>query len=193
MSPVKRRQTQRRRRSGGSLFGAPLSYTMTPGSTVNVYGHFPTEIASDAKSIQDLDVYYRSALSQGCGTENSSRQVPTDMGSNRVPSQAGGSASFLNLDRPFLAGTPPNTAQSTMASWSGATEPVPIPSSPVYQAWGYQSQVMPQVINPTTFVSALPPSPMFATWRGGKRRGTRKSRTTRKTKTHRRRRSSNRA
>lgn len=189
MPATKKRQTHRRKRGGGGLFGAPLSYTMTPGSTVNVYGHFPTEIASDPQSIQDLDVYYRSALTQGCGTENSSPTLPADMGSNRVPAQAGGSASFLNLDRPFLAGTPPNIAQSAMASWSGATEPVPVPSSPVFQAWKYQSEVMPNAINPRTFVSALPPSPLFATWRGGKRGDTRKNRTTRKTKTHRRRRS----
>lgn len=173
-SSRQRRRTHRQKRRGGALTGAPLSYTMTPGSTVNVYGRFPTEIASDPQSIQDLDVYYRSALSHGCGTEDSSRQVPADMGSNRV--QTGG-ASLFDLPRPFLAGTPPNMAQSLSSSWSGATEPVPIPSSPVYQNWGYQSSVLPSAIDPKTFISTLPGSTTYGTWRtGGRRKQTKRRR-----------------
>lgn len=165
-SRTHRRRTKKVR--GGSLFGAPLSYSMTPGSTVNVYGHFPTEIASSPTAVHDLDVYYRSALTQGCGTEDSSRQVPATMGSNEVRAQTGGVLD-LDIPRPFLAGTPPNMVQSVSASWSGATEPVPIPASPVHQAWGYQSQIMPDSINPRTFITSLPPSPLLASWRGGRR------------------------
>jgi len=70
-----------RKQSGGM---APLSYQMTPGANVSVYGRFPVEVDTDMGSIRDLDVYFRDSLSAGCGTENSSLTVPVEMGSNQV-------------------------------------------------------------------------------------------------------------
>ncbi len=81
----KTRQQQRQQQHGGnSPVGAPLTYTMTPGANVAVYGRFPTEIATDPASIRDLDVFYNSGISRGCGIENSSRSIPIEMGSNKV-------------------------------------------------------------------------------------------------------------
>jgi hypothetical protein len=57
---------------------------MAPGSNVAVYGRFPTEVSTDPASIKNMDVYFNSGLSRGCGTEDSSRQVPAGMGSNKV-------------------------------------------------------------------------------------------------------------
>jgi hypothetical protein len=182
---------------------------MTPGSTVNVYGRFPTEIATDPQSIQDLDVFYRSALSRGCGTENSGRVVPEDMGSNKVGGKRksrrgyrGGAASGPNsLDsimtsiqdmgsslgnRPYLSTTPPNAIQSTGASWFGSTEPVPFPGSPVEQAWSYKTEQALTGLDPQAFVTSLPPSPQFSSWgaSGGRRS---RRRVSRRRKTQRRR------
>jgi hypothetical protein len=61
---------------------------MGPGANVGVYGRFPTEVGADPFSVKDLDVYYRSALSRGCGLEDSTRTVPDDMGSNGVSGAA---------------------------------------------------------------------------------------------------------
>lgn len=63
---------------------APLTYAMTPGANVSVYGKFPTEVSTDMGSIRDLDVYFQNSLTTGCGTENSSLTVPVEMGSNKV-------------------------------------------------------------------------------------------------------------
>ena len=80
-----RRRTQMSRRSrGGFLDGAPLNYSMTPGANVAVYGRFPTEVSTDPASIKNMDIYFNSGMSRGCGTEDSSRQVPASMGSNKV-------------------------------------------------------------------------------------------------------------
>ena len=71
-------------RGGASLTPAPLSYQMTPGANVQVYGNFPVEAGMDPASIRNLDVYFQDSLTKGCGIENSSRQVPATMGSNKV-------------------------------------------------------------------------------------------------------------
>jgi hypothetical protein len=77
------RSKTRSLRGGMAMSPAPLSYTTTPG-VIGVYGNFPTEIATDPASIQNLDVFYQSALTRGCGTENSSLHVPEEMGSNKI-------------------------------------------------------------------------------------------------------------
>lgn len=81
-----KKKTMRKNHRGGSaaLTGAPLSYATVPGANVSVYGRFPTEVATDPASIRDLDVFYNSALSRGCGIENSNRTIPVEMGSNKV-------------------------------------------------------------------------------------------------------------
>lgn len=73
-----------RSQRGGNLVGAPLTYTMTPGANVQVYGRFPVEADTDPSTIRDLDVYFQDSLTKGCGTENSSLSVPVEMGSNQV-------------------------------------------------------------------------------------------------------------
>jgi hypothetical protein len=78
---VKYYRDMTRKQKGGM---APLSYSMTPGANVSVYGRFPTEVDTDMGSIRDLDVYFQNSLTTGCGTENSSLTVPVEMGSNKV-------------------------------------------------------------------------------------------------------------
>jgi hypothetical protein len=63
---------------------APLDAQTNPGLLVKSFGQFPTEAATDPQSIADMDVYFRSGFSRGCGTEDSSLTVPADMGSNQV-------------------------------------------------------------------------------------------------------------
>jgi len=71
---------------GGYLVGAPINYEVRAGLPgVATYGVFPTEVGADIKASSHLDVYYNSALGRGCGTENTTAQVPKDMGSNLVP------------------------------------------------------------------------------------------------------------
>jgi len=78
------RSRSRTMRGGSTLTPAPLSYQMTPGSNVQTYGNFPVEAGMDPASIRNLDVYFQDSLTKGCGIENSSRQVPATMGSNKV-------------------------------------------------------------------------------------------------------------
>ena len=78
------RSRSRAMRGGSSLAPAPLNYQMTPGSNVQVYGNFPVEAGMDPASIRNLDVYFQDSLLKGCGVEDSSRQVPATMGSNKV-------------------------------------------------------------------------------------------------------------
>jgi hypothetical protein len=57
---------------------------MTPGLHVSSYGRFPVEVDTDPASIQNLDVFYKTAMTTGCGVENSSRSILEGMGSNMV-------------------------------------------------------------------------------------------------------------
>jgi len=78
-------------KKGGSLAGAPLDYVMRPGMPgVATYGVFPTEAGADVKATGHLDVYYNSALGRGCGTENTTAVVPSNIGSNLVAPAKGG-------------------------------------------------------------------------------------------------------
>jgi hypothetical protein len=85
----KRRMNRRRVYGGSALTGAPLNYSMVPGTTADVYGRFPTDISTDPQSIQNLDQFYASALTRGCGVENITRQVPQSMGSNQIAKVGG--------------------------------------------------------------------------------------------------------
>lgn len=146
----------RKQKRGGSyaLTGAPLSYSMTPGMTANVYGHFPTEIATDPASIQNLDQFYGSALTRGCGIENSTRQVPETMGSNKVGGarktfkakrkdrkQKGGDLMqglmMRGFPLPHAASAPPNVVQTMASNWQGM--PAFPSASPVDHTWTYKS------------------------------------------------------
>lgn len=69
---------------GSALGGAPLTYTTTPGANVAVYGRFPIDQTTDPTTINNLDVYFNSAISKDCGVANSSLSVPVEMGTNKV-------------------------------------------------------------------------------------------------------------
>ena len=69
---------------------AQLSYVMTPGADVSVYGRFPVEVDTDPGSIRDLDVYFQNALTFSCGNKNEYwPTVPANMGSNQVGGRRG--------------------------------------------------------------------------------------------------------
>ncbi len=164
-----RKRDRKQTRKGGALTGAPLDYTMGPGANVAVYGRFPTEIATAPGGIQNLDVFYNSALSRGCGVENSSRYVPVDMGSNKVggkrtrrgvgrrsrKAMRGGNllSSLAIRNPPYLAAPYPGPIQSVSQSWAGATSPVPVPATPVYQTWNFKSSGTDGAINPGIITS----------------------------------------
>jgi hypothetical protein len=154
------KQTTRKQRGGM----APLTYDMTPGANVSVYGRFPVEVDTDMASIRDLDVYFNNSLTSGCGTENSSLTVPVEMGSNKVGGAKSRksrvnrktvrsarknlrSRSLRNRStrrmrggdwwdyRPYWASVPPNPLQSVSQSYAGVAPP---PSGdPTNHQWQY--------------------------------------------------------
>jgi hypothetical protein len=78
-----RTMTSKTKKQRGGM--APLDYGMAPGLNPGAsYGNFPVAINTDPQSIQDLDVYFQSAITKGCGIENSSPTIPEGMGSNMV-------------------------------------------------------------------------------------------------------------
>lgn len=160
-------------RGGASLTPAPLSYQMTPGANVQVYGNFPVEAGMDPASIRNLDVYFQDSLTKGCGIENSSRQVPATMGSNKVggsrrssrktrktlrkrkESRAhrsrrsvhrGGNLLTSLATHPYISTSPSNTIQNASVSWAGS--PQPPSGNPVVPAWGYATNGSERLINP---------------------------------------------
>jgi hypothetical protein len=122
---------KRKAKRGGSLAGAPLDYVMRPGMpAVATYATFPTEVGADPKAVQDLDVYYNSALSRSCGSENTSAHVSHDMGSNLVPAKGGArrrrtmrkrGGDFLTAlsVRDFAASNPSGFLQQASEAWMG--------------------------------------------------------------------------
>lgn len=161
---VSRRQKKRSLKRGGSSYnlgGAPLYYSMTPGTTASVYGNFPTEIATDPASIKNLDQFYNSALTKGCGIENSTRQVPETLGTNKVGGRRktmrrlkGGNLmlglQMRGLPAPYYATAPPNIFQTTANGNAGG---IPFPSpSPVDHTWSY-SKLSPVIFNPDLITS----------------------------------------
>jgi hypothetical protein len=167
---LSRKKTQRRSKrimkrtrtrggaSGAPLVGADLSYSMGPGANVDVYGRFPTEVATDAGSIQNLDVFYQSGLSRGCGTENTSRTVPPAMGTNKVGGKrktrrsygrrSGGGMFESALMRPYLASPYPNPIQQGYEIWSGNPQPIPAPASPASPTWNFSGADLSGIIDP---------------------------------------------
>lgn len=170
---VKRTITRRRNKKGGSLQGAPLDYTMTPGINSNVYGRFPVEVDTDPASIRDMDVYFNSAILKGCNQEvHAFPTVPEGMGSNKVGggrrsrrhhgrtrrlhkrrgthrrNHRGGNMMQSLLYHPYISSNPPNMIQQATAQWSGATEPVPFSGKPENHAWNYASSGIRNIIDP---------------------------------------------
>jgi len=63
---------------------APLNYQMTPGAYVKTFAEFPTEAATDAASIRNMDVYFTPGVTKSCGIEDSTPIVPVSIGTNQV-------------------------------------------------------------------------------------------------------------
>lgn len=165
------RKSQRKslRRQGGSyaLTGAPLSYGMVPGTTADVYGYFPTDISTDPQSIQNLDQFYGSALTRGCGLENSTRQVPASMGSNLVGGKRrktrkalkGGNL-FESLSSRFYTAEPvPGSIQKASDMFAG--QPSYPSASPAVPNWSY-SDFKGSVIQPSLITQIEPNFMKFA-------------------------------
>jgi len=150
------KQPSRQQRGGAATILSPagLNYQLVPGANVMTYGRFPIEAGTDASSIRDMDVYFNSGMSRGCGIENSSRQVPASMGSNKVggrrnrtrkqtrkqaqkQAQAGGNLLESLASHPYLSGAPPNAVQVAANMWSGNTQTIPAPASPAVATWSY--------------------------------------------------------
>ncbi len=163
------RSMSRRVYGGFALTGAPLNYSMVPGTTADVYGKFPTDISTDPQSIQNLDQFYASALTRGCGVENITREVPATMGSNQIAkvggrrktrrgykSRGGNLLDTISTSvgtRLFYPTPPPNFIQTTSASAAGE---LPFPSSdPTKPSWNYS--VPPgTIIQPSMITSVKP-------------------------------------
>jgi hypothetical protein len=153
------RKSVRKSTTGGSLQGAPLSYTMTAGAPVAVYGRFPSEIATDANAVQNLDVFYQSGLSRGCGTESIGRTVPPMMGTNQVGGykrsrrngksrKVGGNLLESATMRPFIASPYPNPVQQVYNLWSGNPTPIPAPAAPSMPTWNFSKADVAGIIDP---------------------------------------------
>lgn len=162
----KSQKTQSRKMRGGAatlLAPAALDYQMVPGANIQMYGRFPVEADTDPSTIRDMDVYFNSGMSRTCGTENSARQVPADMGSNKVggtrkrrhnrrrslKKQAGGSLMESLSVHPYISSAPPNLFQITANAWSGNPASVPAPASPVQYTWTPSSHGTAGIIDPT--------------------------------------------
>ncbi len=180
----RRRMTHRKR--GGAAYaltGAPLDYAMTPGSafttdpSVGVYARFPIDPTVNPQVVSDLDVFFNSGLSQGCGTENSSLTVPADMGSNQVGGGRrryglrGGVADVGNslvnaisgmgssaINHPYLASAYPNTAQSLTNSWQGKMDAVPTSSDPTDHTWKLATDASLKAFDASNLARAIPPT-----------------------------------
>lgn len=145
------------KKKGGS---APLDYEMRPGMpAVMTYGTFPTEVGADPKAVQNLDVYYNSALGRSCGSEDTSAKVAPDMGSNLVPAkggtrhskrnnkrttqkrgrkQGGNFASTLNV-RPYVASNPTHGFQQSMEIYNGLPANPADARDPSVSNWEYMA------------------------------------------------------
>jgi hypothetical protein len=186
-----RRNTRRNVHRGGagySLIGAPLEYGMTPGSAfttnpvVAVYDRFPIDPTMNPQVVSDLDVFFGSALTRGCGIEDISLKVPADMGSNQVGGKsnrnrkthrkirggAQGMPGFTNAladfgsgvsHHPYIATAYPNIAQSATNAWQGKLESVPTSSDPTNHTWKYSSEFPTKPVNVANWATSLGPSP----------------------------------
>jgi hypothetical protein len=193
------------------LAGAPLDYAMTPGSAfttnpaVAVYDRFPIDPTVNPQVVSDLDVFFGSALTRGCGVENSSLQVPADMGSNQVGGKRrkthhrkyrGGNASSMAepkfLDtigngmgdlattigfHPYMNSSIPSTPHSLTSQWQGKMDTIPASSDPTDHTWTYATDLKPDSVSINQFATALgPTSSLFQKQVGAGRKASRKGR-----------------
>jgi hypothetical protein len=156
------RKIQKMRGGAASILSpATIDYQMVPGANVQMYGRFPVEADTDPSTIRDMDVYFNSGMSRTCGVENSARQVPAGMGSNKVGGSrrrrrgrtlrrrhAGGSLMESLQVHPYVSTAPPNVFQVAANVWSGNTASIPAPASPVQSTWVPASHGTAGLINP---------------------------------------------
>ncbi len=189
----KRRMTQKRGGASYELTGAPLDYALTPGSAfttnpaVAVYDRFPIDPTVNPQVVSDLDVFFSSALTRGCGIENSSLQVPNDMGSNQVGGKRrnrrtyrnhhGGNATLVATPRfldtiengtgdlattlgfhPYLNSSIPSTPHSLTHQWQGKLDTIPASRDPTDHTWSYATDVRPEVQSVQNITTALGPT-----------------------------------
>jgi len=148
------------KKKGGNP-GAPLDYVMRPGMPgVATYGVFPTEAGADPKSVSHLDVYYNSALGRSCGLENTTAQVPKDMGSNQVVPAKGGKrktkrakgGDFMTTmgTRLFVAESASNPMQRIGEATMGQAPYVRDNADPTAYAWGTVSDKATPLMTPNS-------------------------------------------
>jgi hypothetical protein len=120
------RRTRKHKQRGGM---APLDWTMGQGTTMPVYGSFPVEIGSTARTVGalDLDRYFENSISRSC-----------DGTGYAPPAQTGGGL----LDAIFAGhaptSAPPNVAQYAENNLTGQPHHYP-PSAPEMRAWNYSN------------------------------------------------------
>jgi len=166
------RSKSRSMRGGSNLH--PLNYQIVPGANVQAYGNFPVEADTDPATIRDLDIYFQDSLTKSCGID-SSRQVPADMGSNKVGGRRrvnrknrntykkqkknrkntrkssrklmrGGNMLETLMSRPYLATVPSGILQTVGATWNAS--PQEPSGSPVVQAWNYRTLGTERLVDP---------------------------------------------
>ena len=139
-------------KKGGVFTGAPLDTTMRPGlPAIAAYATFPTEVGSDPKAVQDMDVYYNNALGRA------------DIGSNRVPLPAtgpmaakvggsrkkrmtrkrGGDFATALAARSYVANNPAGSTQIMSEKWMGKPVNVHDIADPTTYGWGLTGAVAP--------------------------------------------------
>ncbi len=180
-----KRQHMTRKRGGASyeLTGAPLDYAMVPGSAfttnpaVAVYDRFPIDPTVNPQVVSDLDVFFGSALTRGCGIENTSLQVPADMGSNQVGGKRknkrnsrkirGGYTSMVSSVKdfgdslayhPYMNSSVPSMPHSLNHQWQGKLDTIPASSDPTDHTWSYATEMAKQPVNPSALITAQGPT-----------------------------------
>lgn len=187
--PRKGRMTRKRGGAAYELTGAPLTYAMTPGSAfttdpvVAVYDRFPVDPTVSPQVVSDLDVYFNSALSRGCGIENTSLEVPANMGSNlvggkrknkskRISRKHGGASVdptgfFDNIQtrvgdlasgvahHPYMGEARPTIPHSLAHQWQGRVDSIPSSPDPTNPTWSYMTEQPQRVANPDIMFTDL--------------------------------------
>ena len=184
--PKRQRMTRKRGGASYELAGAPLDYAMVPGGSatafttnpaVAVYDRFPIDPTVNPQVVSDLDVFFGSALTRGCGVENTSLQVPADMGSNQVGGKRknkrnsrkirGGYTDILSNVKdfgdsmayhPYMNSSVPTLPHSLNHQWQGKLDTIPASSDPTDHTWSYATEMAKQPVNPRDLITAQGPT-----------------------------------
>jgi hypothetical protein len=132
-------KTKKQKGGAAPLAGAPLDYSTRPGIN-GIYGTFPAYVSSGLAFYNDIN---KEAPLAGCGTENTTPNVPISIGSNEV--QKGGrrtrknkrqggyhrGGAFPSISefaqaltfRPITSTNPPTMAYSAQMDYKGVPPP----------------------------------------------------------------------